>query len=508
MGLLYFQGIFTDHMTTSPTAPQLVESLADLSAAAFDRAWQEALGRADLVELRLDRLATDVLARVPYAARGRVIATCRASWEGGAWTGTEEAREAVLLSALDAGVGYVDVEWRAACRERLLAAAPTRVVLSMHDFTSVPDDLARTIGAMAAARPAVVKVAVQATRLGDIVRCRAAGAAAGATPVVLIAMGPRGVASRILAGQLGSCWTYAGDGVAPGQINARTMREVYGVGRVSPQAAVYGVAGRPVGHSLSPVLHNAACAALGLDAVYVPFEPADIDDLLDTAVALGVQGLSVTAPFKEGALARAAEADAQTRAIGASNTLTRVGDRWAATNTDVEGFLAPLRARLPLSGARVAVVGAGGAARAVVAGLIQEGASVTVHARRAAQAAALETLGARVGAWPPPSGSWDVLVNTTPVGTTPAVDDTPVPGDLLGPGLVYDLVYNPAETRLLREARAAGAGTLGGLEMLVTQAAHQCARWFHVPPPIDVMRDAVARYAPHLLPSTEPACPE
>jgi 3-dehydroquinate dehydratase/shikimate dehydrogenase len=495
-------------MTTSLTAPQLVESLADLSAESFGPALQDALGRADLVELRLDRLPAGVLARVPRELRGRVIVTCRASWEGGAWTGTEEARERVLLDALDDGVGYVDVEWRAPCREAVLAAAPTRVVLSLHDFTDVPAHLAESIGAMAAARPAVVKVAVQATRLGDVVRCREAGRAAGATPVVLIAMGPRGVASRILAGHLGSCWTYAGDGVAPGQIHARAMREIYRHGRVSPQAAVYGVAGRPVGHSLSPVLHNAACDALGLDAVYVPFEAADIDDLLDTAAALDVRGLSVTAPFKEAALARASEADATTRAIGASNTLTRIGEGWAATNTDVEGFLAPLRTRRALSGARVAVVGAGGAARAVVSGLMQEGASIAVHARRAEQAAALEQLGARVGGWPPEAGSWDVLVNTTPVGTAPATDDTPVPAEVLGPGLVYDLVYNPAETRLLREARGAGAETLGGLEMLITQAAHQFARWFHVPPPIDVMRDAVARHAPHLLPSREPACPE
>jgi 3-dehydroquinate dehydratase/shikimate dehydrogenase len=496
-------------MTASfTTTPQLVESLADLSADALPRALTEALGRADLVELRLDRLPGDALALVPREARARVIATCRASWEGGGWTGTEEARRDVLMDALAAGVGYVDVEWRASCRDAVLAAAPTRVVLSLHDFTGVPDDLADTVAAMAAARPAVVKAAVQATRLGDVLRCRAAGQAAGGTPVVLIAMGPRGVASRILAGQLGSCWTYAGDGVAPGQIDARTMREVYRVGRVSPHAAVYGVAGRPVGHSLSPVLHNAACDALGLDAVYVPFEAADIDDLLDTAAALGVLGLSVTAPFKEDALARASQADASTRAIGASNTLTRIGDGWAATNTDVEGFLAPLRARLALSGARVAVVGAGGAARAVVTGLVQEGASVTVHARRAVQAAGLEPLGARVGGWPPAAGDWDVLVNTTPVGTAPRVDDTPVPDDVLGPGLVYDLVYNPADTHLLRAARAAGAATLGGLEMLVTQAAHQFARWFHVPPPIDVMRAAVARHAPHLLPSTESACPE
>ncbi len=496
-------------MTTTPsTTPLLVESLADLTVDAFPRAFADALRRADLVELRLDRLPSGILAEVPSGNRARVLATCRAAWEGGAWAGSEADRIAVLASALDAGVAFVDVEWRAAGREKLLGRSRDRVVLSIHDFERVPPDLSDRVAVMAAERPGVVKIAVQAERLTDILRCRQAGRAAGETPVVLIAMGPRGVASRVMAGHLGSCWTYAGNGVAPGQVPATVMRQVYRVGRVPSTAAIFGVAGRPVGHSLSPVLHNAAFEALGLNAVYVPLEAADIDDLLVTAEGLGVRGLSMTAPFKEAALHRAATADAETRAIGAANTLRRTSDGWTASNTDVEGFLAPLRRRRGLCGTRVSVLGAGGAARAVVAGLVREGAIVTVYARRPEQAAALTSLGSRPDGFPPPRDAWDVLVNTTPVGTSPHVDDTPLAADWLAPGLVYDLVYNPAETRLLREARAAGASTLGGLEMLITQAAHQCARWFDVAPPIDVMRDAVARHAPHLLPHTESACPE
>lgn len=494
--------------TTRSTTPLLVESLADLTVEAFPRAFEDALTRADLVELRLDRLPAGILVEVSPQHRARVLATCRAAWEGGAWTGPEDARMGTLAAALDAGVAFVDVEWRAEGRTALLATARDRVVLSMHDFEQVPADLDRQVAAMAAERPAVVKIAVHARRLGDVLRCREAGRAAGETPVVLIAMGPRGVVSRVMAGHFGSCWTYAGNGVAPGQVPASVLRQVYRVGRVSSAAAVFGVAGRPVSHSLSPVLHNAAFDALGLAAVYVPFEAADIDDLLETADALGVRGLSVTAPFKEDALRYAATADAETRAIGAANTLVRTSDGWTASNTDVEGFLAPLRNLRCLRGTRVSVLGAGGAARAVVTGLVREGATVRVHARRTEQAEALSSLGSQPGAFPPSRGTWDVLVNTTPVGTSPHVDDTPLAAEFLAPGLVYDLVYNPAETRLLREARAAGASTLGGLDMLITQAAHQCARWFAVAPPIDVMRDAVARHAPHLVPNTEPACPE
>jgi shikimate 5-dehydrogenase len=136
----------------------------------------------------------------------------------------------------------------------------------------------------------------------------------------------------------------------------------------------------------------------------------------------------------------------------------------------------------------------------VVAGLVREGAVVTVCARRSGQAAALASLGAVTGVWPPPRGSWDVLVNTTPAGTTPETETSPLPAEALGPGLVYDLVYNPPQTRLLRDARAAGAETIGGLDMLLAQAAQQFARWFDVAPPLDLMRRAVERHAPHLLP--------
>jgi shikimate dehydrogenase len=221
---------------------------------------------------------------------------------------------------------------------------------------------------------------------------------------------------------------------------------------------------------------------------------------------LAVRGLSVTAPFKLDALARAVSADPLARRLGAANTLTKTPDGWVARNTDVEGFLHPLRPRLTLAGARAAVLGAGGAARAVVAGLDAEGARVTVHARRADRAEALVPLGAAVGAWPPPPGSWDLLVNTTPVGTSPDVDETPVAAAwLAGGGLVYDLVYNPGRTRLLRDAAAAGCGTLGGLEMLIAQAAVQVATWFPVDPPVDAMRAAIHAEAPQL--ALETPCP-
>lgn len=489
--------------------PRLVASLADISADTLAARRDEALRVADLVELRLDRLPALPMAQLLGPHAERAVVTCRPGREGGHFEGSEGERERRLREALAAGAGYVDVEWDAPFAEALLRASPARVVLSRHDFIRMPADLPGMVAGMAARRPAVVKVAVTPSHAADLLALRDAARAAGDVPVVMIGMGGVGLPSRILAGQLGSCWTYSGAAVAPGQVPPDTMRTRYRVGSHTSQTAVFGVAGRPIGHSWSPLLHNAALQALWLDAVYVPIEATDIDDLLSCADGLGIRGLSVTAPFKVDALARAVRADDLARRLGAANTLTRVADGWEARNTDVEGFLTPLRPRFMLRGARVSVLGAGGAARAVVAGLTAEGARVTVHARRRTQAETLRALGAGPGDYPPRPHTWDLLVNTTPVGTAPDVQASPLDAsDLAGRGFVYDLVYNPGRTRLLRDAADAGCQTLGGLEMLIAQAALQVATWFPVAPPIDAMRAAVHDAAPHLAARPETSCPQ
>jgi 3-dehydroquinate dehydratase/shikimate dehydrogenase len=493
-------------MPTSPVT--LVATLADLPAEALPAARTAALRHADLVEFRVDRLPALPLAALLGEAAARAIVTVRPVREGGRHDGDEASREAVLREALALGAAYVDVEWDAPFADAVIEAAGGRTILSRHDFAGLPADMVGLVRGLADRRPGVVKVAVTPRRLTDQLVFREAAAAAAPVPVVLIAMGTPGLPSRLLPERFGSAWTYGGAAVAPGQVAPDVMRARFQVGRHTARTRVFGVAGRPVGHSWSPTLHNAALQSLGVDAVYVPLEAADIDDLLAMADALDVEGLSVTAPFKLDALQRAVDADDLATRLGAANTLTRTPHGWVARNTDVEGFLQPLRARLPLRGARAAVIGGGGAARAVVAGLVAEGADVTVHARRQSQAEALTALDARVGPWPPPRGAWDLLVNTTPVGTSPDVEASPVdPAALAGGRLVYDLVYNPGRTRLLRDAEAAGCATLGGLEMLIGQAAAQVATWLAVDPPIDAMRAAIHAEAPQLAHVPEPSCP-
>jgi 3-dehydroquinate dehydratase/shikimate dehydrogenase len=315
--------------------------------------------------------------------------------------------------------------------------------------------------------------------------------ATGAEAVALVAMGDAGIASRVLASRFGSCWTYAGDGVAPGQISASRLRDEFSFRTIGGSTALYGVVGRPVMHSVSPAMHNAAFRATGMDAIYLPLAAADFEDFLAFADAMALAGASVTAPFKVDAFDHAAESDPVARRIQSVNTLRRTAGRLTACNTDVAGFLAPLQAVAKLQGRRATILGAGGAARAVAEALHSAGAQVAIAARRREAAAQMAALtGASIAEWPPAADSWDVLVNATPIGTSPATADTPLPNGPLTGELVYDLVYNPPDTQLLKDARAAGCRTIGGLDMLVAQAQRQFEWWTGAKPSERVMRDA------------------
>jgi shikimate dehydrogenase len=199
----------------------------------------------------------------------------------------------------------------------------------------------------------------------------------------------------------------------------------------------------------------------------------------------------VTAPFKVDAFEHAVERDEIGSRVRSINTLKRTAAGWAACNTDGPGFLEPLLARCDVNGLRATVLGAGGAARGVGDALTAAGAHVSIAARDAARAVRVaREIGVDVATWPPAADSWDVLVNATPVGTWPDIASTPLPRGPFTGSLVYDLVYNPSETKLLADARAAGCGTLGGLEMLVAQARRQFQWWTGRDVPADVMRQA------------------
>ncbi len=478
--------------TTALCATVTADSMAELRLRR-----DEVLG-ADLVELRLDGIRDLDVAGALADRRGPVIVTLRPTWQGGRYDGDEATRVALLEQAWSLGADFVDVEFGAA--EGLMACSQgARIVRSYHDFQGMPADAGDRLRALLGSGAQVVKLAAMTHRLADVVALADLARMADGRAVV-IGMGPAGEASRILAAQIGSPWTYAGEGVAPGQLSLARMRDEFHVSAISAATTVYGLVGRPVEHSLSPAMHNAAFRAAGIDAVYVPLAASDFDDFEQFARAFKVQGVSVTAPYKLDA--SRASAVGKVSALGAVNTLRRRDDGWEGRNTDLEGFMAPLAGR-PLQHARVSVLGAGGAARAVATALSSAGAVVRLHARRSdAARLTAEACGVEAGDWPP-ARDWDVLVNATPVGTSPRPAEMPL--ELDGPlsgRLVYDLVYNPPETALLKRARALGADVIGGLPMLVAQAVGQFHWWTGVRPPSALMHAAaVARLMAQAGPS-------
>ena len=458
-------------------APLVCATVTGATAAEL-RANRDRVAGADLIELRLDYVDRPDVASALAGRTTPVIVTCRPAWEGGRFAGSERERLGLLGAALAAGAEFVDVEWRAEHKPLIRRHGGDRIVISTHDFEGIPNDIGDRYRAMRATGAAVVKVAAATRGLCDTLALAALGRGAESERRVVIGMGPAGIASRVLAGRFGSCWTYAGEGVAPGQIELPRLRDEYRFPAITRRTAIYGVVGAPVSHSLSPAMHNAGFAEAGLDAVYLPLEARDVDDFVQFAAAVPLRGVSVTAPFKEALAARVTDVDPIGRQVGAINTV-RCGDTgWQGLNTDVPGFVETLLGRMRLPGVRAAVLGAGGAARAVAVGLAGEGAVVAICARDGAKgAAAAAAVGVAAGDYPPPAGSWDLLVNSTPAGTWPDVEATPLPGGPFRGRLVYDLVYNPATTRLLADAAAAGCDTIGGLDMLVAQAVRQFAWW-------------------------------
>jgi 3-dehydroquinate dehydratase/shikimate dehydrogenase len=457
---------------------------------------RDQVGDADLIELRLDTVSDPDVAGALEGRRLPVIVTCRPAWEGGHFTGPEEVRKRVLSDAFALGAEYVDIEWRARFDDLISTRDGRGIVLSSHDFDGVPGDLAARAQAMRATGAEVIKLAAKTARLSDCVPLLDVGVQAGRKGgLIVIGMGEHGLATRVLASRFGSMWTYAGALEEIGQLDASTLLHDFRFRSLSESTDVYGLVAGSVSHSVSMAMHNAAFRASHCDAVYLPFPAPTADDFVTFGRALGIKGASVTIPHKVTLFDRMDEVDAVARRIGAINTI-RVSDdgTWAGGNSDVTGFLRPLQERVPLDGLRASVLGAGGAARAVAVALTSSRSAVTVHARDRHKADTIATLtSAQVGPWPPAPGSWDLLINCTPIGMHPRVDETPVRQDQLSGGYVYDLVYNPTDTRLLREAAAAGCQTIGGLDMLVAQAHEQYHWWTGTEPPAGVMRDAALK---------------
>ena len=328
----------------------------------------------------------------------------------------------------------------------------------------------------------------------------------GEKPVIILGMGLPGIATRILALSRGALLTFGalkrGAESASGQPTATELRELYRAHQLTKHSEIYGVIGNPIGHSRSPLIHNAALKAVGRDAVYLPLEVDDAPEFIRDFVHpktkkldWNLRGLSVTIPHKISVMPHLDFLSPAVQAVGAVNTIIVKGDKLHGDNTDVIGAMKPLEELMDLKGARAAIIGAGGAARAICYGLRQRGASVTIYARDAYKAQTLaDEFNAQAASITAFHRNADLVINCTPVGMQGHNEGTsPIKADALNNvQLLYDLIYNPLETQLLKDAKAAGCQTLGGMAMLLGQAAEQFRLWTGEEAPLDVMWQAIA----------------
>jgi 3-dehydroquinate dehydratase/shikimate dehydrogenase len=470
---------------------------------------QAAKQGADLIELRLD-----FLAHAPDFKRlldGRpcpLIATFRRPHDGGRWAGNEKERQMLLRQAVVAGFDYVDLETDIA--DSIRRFGNVKRIISYHNLQDTPTNLGDIYGRMCGQDPDIIKISVTAQQPGDNLRVLRLLRQA-TKPTIAHCMGDLGVYSRLLSLRFGSPFTYGAFNkertIAPGILSFQDLKKVYYADHINRDTKIYGIIGDPVGHSLSPLLHNRAFRQLGFNAMYVPFRVprGELSGFIESFAEVPVSGYSVTIPHKEAALRLANYKDEATEKIGAANTLVLAAHGFSAFNTDAQAAMDSLRYHLPLApdGApgqiasrTVLILGAGGVARAIAHALRREGAAISITNRTADRAERLaEEVGCKYVDWAARNSVvCDTLINCTPVGMYPNLDESPIHPSALKPGLmVFDTIYTPETTLLVREARERGALVLTGVDMFVRQAALQAQLFTNRDVPLELMRKAVRR---------------
>jgi 3-dehydroquinate dehydratase/shikimate dehydrogenase len=473
---------------------------ASSPAEMFDRA-ETALKDSRFFEFRLDTLPKPTAA-LPYLKQFlsehrdvTAIATCRRKQYGGHFAGSLASELAMLTDAALAGCHIVDLEVESAEEAKPAQIAKLRstgasLLISFHDFTRTRS-LEHAADRIEAFKPDYVKVVSTARSVADnLAVLRLIEDRSLSSHVIGIAMGEEGIVSRVLGPRAGAAFTFAslseGSETAPGQMSAHTLVDLYRIDHLDQATRIFGVAGNPVSHSLSPLLHNTAFRREIVNAILLPLKVRSLDDLLTVVRELPLAGVAITMPLKEEVLPHLANMDPLTARIGACNTLRTGADgKLYGFNTDVAGVVRPLEKRLRLKGARVAVLGAGGAARAAVFGLVGQGADVFVvnrtheHAVSLARQAKAKSLKHEAFA----KQHFDVVLNATPCGMKGFKQAMPIAEKELNAGLVFDMVYNPLETPLLKLARSRGIPVVTGLEMFVQQGARQFEIWTGKPAP-------------------------
>ena len=455
------------------------------------------------MEFRLDYLKQP-LAALPKIRRFlethqyiTAIGTCRRAANGGRFKGSLASQLAILNKAQAAGCQFVDIELESAQKTKPDVLARLRksagVIISFHDFRATRN-LDATLDKMLRIPADYYKIVTTAATLSDnVTMMKFLQAQSDKQALIGLCMGEQGVISRVLSVRAGSAFTFgavsAESKTAPGQVSARDLRSTYRIDQVDAATRIYGVAGDPVEHSLSPVIMNTALRRENVNGVYVALHAKTLKDLLYCMREIPLHGISVTMPYKQAIVEHLDNTDAHTAKIGACNTVVRGQDgKLYGFNTDIVGIVRPLEQRLTIENAKVLVIGAGGAARAAVFGLKERGAEVWILNRTAvkAQKLARQAKAHVIKRADLRKTAFDVIINATPVGMG-NTRDCPLKEDEVQAKVVFDMVYDPVETRLLQIARSKGIAVVAGMEMFVHQAAHQFEIWTGKPAPAGEM---------------------
>ena len=454
-----------------------------------------------LVELRLDFLRREPdINRLILPRPTATVITVRRQQDGGLWKDTEEKRLTLLRTAIIAEPEFVDLEVDIA--DEIPPFGKTKRIISYHNIEAMPENLVGLHREMSTKKPHFIKIAVTPKSVAEMYHflnfIKEKNDESRKLPsdkavrVVGICMGEMGKAARILAKRFGMPYTYATFSknriIAPGMLDYQDLLDLYRYEQIDQETVVFGIIGNPVGHSLSPLVHNRSFVTQGINAVYVPFqiEGTDVADFIRLAPELGLQGLSVTIPHKVAVIDLLTKADPAVEKIGACNTIIfRPGGQRLGYNTDYIAAITGIEVAFGgniaddesvLKNQKALVLGAGGAGMALAYGLVQRGAMVTVTDADPLRAVELaKHLGCEYVKWEMrESMSVDILVNCTPLGMYPNINDTPyAKKSLRSSMLVFDSVYNPEHTLLITSTQEKGCKVVTGIEMFVGQACYQ-----------------------------------
>ncbi len=415
-----------------------------------------------------------------------LLATCRRHHNHGRFNGSVEHELAILALAARSGACAVDVEIETA------EAAPLKVgelrdyaklIVSWHNFESTPP-MEPVLKRLTRIPADAYKLVSTARKPSDAGRVLSLGRENHRIPLIVLAMGEVGFLTRVLSPACHGIFTYAAplgtDGTASGQVAARTLRRQYRVERLTRETKIFCVVADPVRHSLSPVVHNRAFQMKRIDSVYVPMQvpTGQLRDFFKLADELPIAGFSVTLPHKQKVMRYLDQIEPLARRIGAVNTVWRKAGKWRGANTDAAAVVRPVAALLPIKNSRILIAGSGGAARAAACALADAGAAIYITGRNVDRARTLARFagGEAIPREQSEGMQFDAVVHATPLGTYPNVDgcffEGKIPGDI-----VFDMVYNPMETTLLKRAKKQGKQTIPGIKMFVEQAVAQFEIW-------------------------------